>query len=135
MEPNPYESPLTSGGYEEEEPPDEGPPTFWDRFGFWIQLGLLLFIGGWLAALMLPPVQSSHPQRRRHPPREIEPPEENSPADSSASCEARRAAHSGDVAKANGPNGAMPRVAQNSPDRRRSAVATEGAIKPLTSNR
>jgi hypothetical protein len=87
MKPNPYESPLASGGYEEEQPPDDGPPTIWDRFGFWIQLGLLLFIGGWLAALMLPPNEFPHPRRRRHPPREIERTEENPPADSSASCE------------------------------------------------
>jgi hypothetical protein len=87
MEPNPYESPLVSGGYVEEESSDDGPPTFWDRLGFWIQLGLLLFIGGWLAALMLPPNEFPNPHRRRYPPRPIEQTEENPPADNSASCE------------------------------------------------
>jgi hypothetical protein len=76
MEPNPYESPLASGGYEEEEPPDDGPPTIWDRFGFWVQLGLLLVIGGVLASLMLPPAQFPHPHRRHYTPRPIEQTEE-----------------------------------------------------------
>jgi hypothetical protein len=80
MEPNPYESPLNSSGYDEVWPPDDGPETFWDRFGFWIQLALLLFIGGVLASLMLTPNEFPHPHRHRYPPRDIEWSEDNSSA-------------------------------------------------------